>query len=120
MNRKIASAILIAAAAATNAFAETPTVVNEPFVSTKSRAEVQAELHAFKQAGVNPWSMSYDQLAGFKSTLSRQQVVADYLGARDEVAAINGEDSGSAYLAQAFAQRGNGRATLAGQPVNPQ
>jgi len=119
MKLKIASAVLIAAAAGA-AFAETPTVVNEPFVSTKSRAEVQAELFAYKQAGVNPWSISYNQLAGFKSSTSRQQVVAEYLSARDEVAAINGEDSGSAYLAQAFAQRTPTGPILAGHPVNAQ
>lgn len=119
MKLKIASAVLLAAAAG-SAFAETPTVVNEPFVSTKSRAEVQAELFAYKQAGVNPWSMSYNQLAGFKSNTSRQQVVAEYLAARDEVAAINGEDSGSAYLAQAFAQRTPTGPILAGHPVNAQ
>jgi len=118
MKLKIASALLIAAAG--TAFAETPTVVNEPFVSTKSRAEVQAELFAYKQAGVNPWSMSYNQLAGFKSNASRQQVVAEYLADRDEVAAINGEDSGSAYLAQAFAQRAPTGPILAGHPVNAQ
>jgi hypothetical protein len=120
MNRKIASALLIAAAAGSNAFAETPTVVNEAFVSTKSRAEVQAELFAYKQAGVNPWSTSYNQLAGFKSTLSRQQVVADYLRARNEVAALHSEDSGSAYFAQASTHRVNDSAILAGQPVNAQ
>lgn len=119
MKFKIATSVLIAAAAA-SAFAETPTVVNEPFVSTKSRAEVQAELFAYKQAGVNPWSMSYNQLAGFKSTTSREQVVAQYVAARNEVAAINSEDSGSAYLAQAFAQRTRTGEVLAGHPVNAQ
>ena len=119
MKFKIASALLVAAVAGT-AFAETPTVVKEPFVSTKSRAEVQAELFAYKQAGVNPWSTSYNQLAGFKSTASREQVVAEYLGARDEVAAINGEDSGSAYLAQASSQRTRSGPILAGHPVNAQ
>jgi hypothetical protein len=119
MKFKIASAVLIAAAAA-SAFAETPTVVKEPFVSTRSRAEVQAELFAYKQAGVNPWATSYNQLAGFKSSTSREQVVAQYLAARDEVAAINSEDSGSAYLAQTFAQRTRTGEILAGHPVNAQ
>jgi hypothetical protein len=117
MKLKTLSALLVAAAA-TSAFAETPTVVKDDFVSTRSRAEVQAELFAYKQAGVNPWSMSYNQLAGFKSATTRQQVVADYLAARDEVAAINSEDSGSAYFAQSVPQRTDERETLAGQPVN--
>ena len=120
MKVKIASAVLIAAVSA-GAFAETPTVVTEPFASTKSRAEVRAELSAYKKAGVNPWSTSYNQLAGFKSSANRQEVVAEYLAARDEVAAVNSEDSGSAYLAQAFAQRTRtGTPILAGHPVNAQ
>jgi len=117
MKLKTLSALLVAAAA-TSAFAETPTVVKDDFVSTRSRAEVQAELFAYKQAGVNPWSMSYNQLAGFKSATTRQQVVADYLAARDEVAAINSEDSGSAYFAKGH--RTVDSATLAGTPVNAQ
>jgi hypothetical protein len=120
MKFKIASAVLIAAATAGSAFAETPTVVKDDFVSTRTRAEVQAELLAFKQSGVNPWAMSYNQLAAFRSNLTRQQVVADYLAARDEVAAVNSEDSGSAYFAQALPHRTTTTATLAGRPVNAQ
>ena len=121
MRFKIASAVLIATVAA-GAFAdELPSIPTEPVVSTKTRAEVQAELIAYKQAGVNPWSTSYNQLAGFKSNRSRQEVMAEYLATRDEVAAINSEDSGSAYLAQAFAQRARTTGPiLAGHPVNAQ
>jgi hypothetical protein len=121
MRFKIASAVLIATVAA-GAFAdELPSVPTEPVVSTKSRAEVQAELLAYQRAGVNPWSTSYNQLAGFKSTASRQEVVAEYLAARDEVAALNSEDSGSAYLTQVFAQRARDTGPiLAGHPVNAQ
>jgi hypothetical protein len=118
MKLKIAS-IALAAAFAGAAFAETPTVVTEPFVSTKTRAEVQADLSAYKQAGINPWSTSYNPLRSFTSTLSRQQVVADYVAARDQVAAINGEDSGSAYFAQG-GKRLTSTPVLAGQPVNAQ
>lgn len=117
MKLKTLSAVVLAVAAA-GAFAETPTVVKDDFVSTRSRADVQAELFAFKQAGVNPWSMSYNQLAGFRSGLSREQVVADYIASRNEVAAVTSEDSGSAYFAQA--QRTSGSATLAGTPANAQ
>jgi PDZ domain-containing secreted protein len=113
-------ATLVVAAAATSAFAESPTIVKDDFVSTRTRAEVQAELFAYKKAGVNPWSISYNQLAGFKSATSRDQVVADYLSARDEVAAVNGEDSGSAYFAQAYPNGRTPGATLAGTPFNAQ
>jgi hypothetical protein len=118
MNRNIASALVVAAAAlAGSAFAETPGV-DLPFHGTKTRAEVQADLAAYKQAGINPWSTQYNPLKSFKSAASRQQVVADYIAARDNVAAFTGEDSGSAYLAQGAVQRT--RDTLAGQPVNAQ
>lgn len=117
MRFKTLSAVLVALAA-TSAFAETPTVVKDDFVSTRSRADVQAELFAYKKAGVNPWSMSYNQLAGFRSAVSRDQVVADYIASRNVVAAINGEDSGSAYFAQAH--RNGATTTLAGTPLNAQ
>ena len=68
--------------------------------ATKSRAEVVAELKEYKRAGVNPWSMSYNPLRTFKSTTTRDAVVAEFLGSRDQVAALYGEDSGSAYLAR--------------------
>jgi hypothetical protein len=119
MKFKIASAALIVAAAG-SAFAETPTIVEDDFVSSRTRAEVLAELHAYKQAGVNPWANSYNPLREFKSNTTREEVVADYLGGRDSVAAITGEDSGSAYFAQAPAQLGTAGAVLAGRPVNPQ
>lgn len=112
MNFKIASVALVVAAAG-NAFAESPTIVNDPFVSTRTRAEVQAELYAYKQTGVNPWSISYNQLRGFQGRLSREQVVAEFLAARNEVAAMSGEDSGSAHLAQGPARFAPASATLA-------
>lgn len=117
MKLKTLSAVLVALAA-TSAFAETPTVVKDDFVSARSRADVQAELFAYKKTGVNPWSTSYNQLRGFRSATSRDKVIADYIASRDEVAAINGEDSGSAYFAQAH--RNGATTTLAGTPVGAQ
>jgi hypothetical protein len=120
MNRKIASALVVAAAAiAGNAFAESPTVVKDTFVSVASRAQVNAELAAYKKAGVNPWSTQYNPLRSFQSTKSRADVTAEYIAARDQVNAFTGEDSGSAWLAQG-APRVNASSTLAGQPVNAQ
>lgn len=101
MNAKTLATLTLAFAAAGSAMAETPTIVTDNFVSTKSRAEVIADLAAYKKAGVNPWSISYNHLAGFKSQASRDQVVAGYLADRDAVAALNSEDSGSASLAHA-------------------
>lgn len=115
MNRKIATALVVAAAAvAGTAFAETPTP--EPvFHGSATRAQVQADLAAYKQAGVNPWSTSYNPLKGFQSAKTRAQVTAEYVQSRDAVAALNGEDSGSFFLAQ---HQGAVSPTLAGTPAN--
>jgi hypothetical protein len=119
MNRYIATVALATAAFAGNVFAETPTVVTEQFKSTATRAQVQADLAAYKQAGVNPWSTQYNPLRTFKSAASRADVTGAYVASRDQVAALNGEDSGSAWLT-ANAQRGTISQTLAGVPQNAQ
>lgn len=113
------ASFVLASAFAASAFAETPTVVTEPFVSSKTRAEVQAELAAYKQAGVNPWSTQYNPLRGFRSATTREAVTAEYIASRDVVRELGGEDSGSTYLAQ---QRSPAleSSTLAGQPRNAQ
>jgi hypothetical protein len=87
------------------------------FELTATRAQVQSELAAYRQARVNPWSTSFNQLAGFQSQRSRADVRAEYLASRDQVAAMGGEDSGSAYLTQ-LAARQHPSQYLAGQPVN--
>jgi opacity protein-like surface antigen len=90
----------------------------EQFNGTLSRAEVQSQLSAYKQAGVNPWSTSYNQLGQFNSGRSRADVRAEFLASRDQVAAMGSEDSGSAYLTQLAARRVDAGTNLAGQPVN--
>ena len=120
MNSKAIIAIAaFAALAGTAARADDITVDTTPFQSVKSRAEVQAELAQYTKAGVNPWSIRYNQLAGFQSVKSRAQVQAEYIAERDAVAALTSEDSGSAYLTQVAATRQVGT-TLAGTPVNGQ
>ena len=109
MNAKFAlTALVLSAGFAGSAFAESPTVVTDSFSSSRSRAEVQAELAAYRQAGVNPWSTSYNPLRSFKSTASRDAVVGEYLASRNEVRALTGEDSGSQYLAQRSAPANTG------------
>lgn len=93
--------LLLLAALAGNVRAETPTVVNESFVSTRTRAEVVAELAEYKKAGVNPWGASYNPLRQFRSVTAREAVAAAFIASRDEVKALHGEDSGSVYLARA-------------------
>lgn len=117
MNRNIAIALVLAAAAGTS-FADDITVDTTPFASTATRAEVQAELEGFKQSGVNPWSNRYNPLAQFNSQRTRAAVTAEYTQARDQVAAFNGEDSGSAYLAARNSEAVVATA-VAGQPRNP-
>ena len=117
MNRSIAIAA-IAFAAASSAFAESPVVDSTPFVSSRARADVQAELQQYKAAGVNPWAQSFNPLRGFQSTKTRAQVTGEYLQSRGETAALTGEDSGSAWLAARTPSVA--APVLAGQPVNAQ
>ena len=115
MNRYALAIALASIAAAGQAFADDITVETTPFVPSLSRAQVQQELAKFKAAGVNPWSQAYNPLKSFRSTASRADVTAEYVRSRDAVAAITGEDSGSAFLAGG--QRDDARSsTLAGQP----
>lgn len=120
MNSKTLLAVAaVAAIASSAARADDITIDTTPFQSARTRAEVQADLFQYKQAGVNPWSNRYNQLAQFKSSKSRDEVQAEYRAERAAVAALNGEDSGSAYLTQTAATRTVGT-TLAGTPVNAQ
>jgi len=99
MNTKSFLAIAaFATLAAGAARADDITVDTTPFQSQRTRAEVQAELAQYKQAGVNPWSMTYDPLKSFHSTTTREEVRNAYIADRSQVAALNGEDAGSVYL----------------------
>jgi hypothetical protein len=117
------SSILLAAALATAGFAAQADEADGSqfalqFNGTRTRAEVQAELAQYKQAGVNPWSIQYNPLNSFRSAKTRAQVQAEYLADRDAVAAFTAEDSGSAYLAAHKPVRA--ATQFAGQPVNAQ
>jgi hypothetical protein len=126
MNRKITSALAmttavlaIAAAAAIasgNAFADDITVESTPFVSTRTSADVKAEfLNDPMRHGANEWVMQYNQPTVFKGTLTPEQVRAAYITDRDEVNALNGEDSGSNYLATY--KNGRSATTVMGGPA---
>lgn len=118
-NAKTTFAAVLFAAFAGSALADDPTIVNEHFTGAKTRAEVNAELAAYKAAGVNPWATSYQPLKYFRSATSREAVVADYLASRNEVRALTSEDSGAAYLAQVRGVQAPDT-NLAGTPVNAQ
>jgi hypothetical protein len=117
MNRKSLLAALVLVASAGSALADDITIDNTPFVSTRTRAEVLAELQQFKASGVNPWSQNFDQLKAFRSATTRAQVSAEYLASREQTAATTGEDSGATWLA---ARKPAAAPVLAGQPVNAQ
>ncbi|WP_082615378.1 DUF4148 domain-containing protein [Acidovorax sp. Root267] len=94
--------------AAGPALADDITVDTTPFTSTRSRAEVQAELRQFQSSGVDPWSRTYNPLDHFQSKLTRSEVTRDYLLASEEAHAVMGEDSGSSYFARAASPSGSG------------
>lgn len=100
MNRTLALSLAIVLAAAGNAFADDITHDPHPFVSTATRAEVQEDLRQFRMAGNSPWADEYNPLSHFKSSMTRAEVTADYMGSRATVSAFTGEDSGSTYLAR--------------------
>jgi hypothetical protein len=86
--------------------------------SVRAAAPAQAAAAAGSYT-VSPWSTQYNPLATFRSTRTRAEVQAEYIRSRDAVAAMNGEDSGSAYLA-ATPRAVDASRQLAGQPVNAQ
>jgi hypothetical protein len=112
MTRKLASALTIASTAAalaavaaiasTNAYADDITVDTTPFVSTRTRAEVQAEVMGQAEQlrmASSEWTTQSNVASLPQSDLTRAQARADYIAARREVTALTSEDSGSAYLA---------------------
>ena len=112
MNRKLASTLAFAsttaavlafaAIASGNVYADDITIDNTPFVSSKSRAEVQAEVMG--QSGLlsnasSEWSLQMNGPAQPNSAYTREAAQAEYIASRDEVNARNAEDGGSSYFA---------------------
>ena len=75
--RFVLAASLLAASVTAPAWADDRTPDPAPTSSTLTRAEVQADLAAFKKAGVDPWSSKYNPLRHADSTKSRAEVQAD-------------------------------------------
>jgi hypothetical protein len=101
MNRKIALSLVLAAAAAGKTFAGDATMagdilVDPAFTPALTRAEVVADLQHSGAA----WSQEAGTVADFHGDRSRADVTAEYLAERGTVQAMNGEDSGSMFLAQ--------------------
>lgn len=110
MNRKLATTLTVVSTAAAafaftamasgNAYADDITIDTTPFVSSRTRAEVQAEVmgqaEALRMAG-SEWSSNVTAMS--PSAITRTEVTQEYIAARGTVNAFTAEDSGSAYLA---------------------
>jgi hypothetical protein len=97
-----AAALAFAAIAAGPAYADDITIDTTPFVSTRTRAEVQAEVSGQAEqlrAAGSEWSTQLNDPTAMSSTITRSEATQAYIAARQEVSARNGEDSGSSYLA---------------------
>lgn len=116
MNRNIASALVLTlAAAAGQALADDITIDPIAFHGSRTRAEVAAELVQYRASHVNPWSISYNQIAALHGTRTRGDVQREYLASRNAVAALTGEDSGAFYLARQVAESEPLRTNLASE-----
>ncbi|NML43904.1 hypothetical protein HHL11_09100 [Ramlibacter sp. G-1-2-2] len=107
MNRYLLATVVCAGAALANmAFAENYGEGWDPqptFHSTMTRAEVAAGVQQGQAQAFTGEDSGSAYLAAHApaSTTTRADAVADYKQSRNEVAAMNGEDSGSMMLAQA-------------------
>jgi hypothetical protein len=107
MNRQLASALAVVCAtaalalAAGTAYADDITLENSPFVGSRTRAEVQAELlgHAAAvRTAAGEWAMQDNDPVRIKSAYTSAEAKAEFKTSRPLVSALNGEDSGSAYF----------------------
>ena len=126
MNRKLASALSItitaaaglaaAAIASGNAYADDITIDTTPFISTKTRAEVRAEVMGQSlTSAASEWAMQLNHAPQPQSAYTREQVTAEYIAARNEVNSRNAEDSGSSDFATL--RRGMSAAVITAGPV---
>ena len=127
MNRKLASILTVtttaaavfaaAAIASGNAYADDITIDSTPFVSSKTRAEVHAEVMGQSELlriASSEWSTQLNQAPEPYRGRTSAQAKAEYIAARREVNALNAEDSGSSYLA-ALQRRMHDGVIMAGQ-----
>ena len=102
----VVAATLAAACMAGSAHAEYPSMDIINFVGTRTLADVRSEVmndRALVSTASNEWTTSPRQQP-MSTGLTRAEVQAEYLDARDEVRAITAEDSGSSWLAHAQPQ----------------
>ena len=98
----VAAASLAAALVTGNALAEGPIEQPAPFVGSRTRAEVQAEVlqgRAQLSSYGGEWKHQQQAALQASSGYTRQQAQAEYLAAREEVRAMTAEHGGSGYFA---------------------
>ena len=99
----LAAAVLGAALMTGSARAEGPIGDNSSFTSSRTRAEVKAELmrdrHQVTSAG-SEWAMQRGEPLQAANGYTRAQAQAEYIAARDEVRAMTSDDGGSSYIAR--------------------
>jgi CRISPR/Cas system-associated endoribonuclease Cas2 len=85
-----------AAMASGSAYADDITIDTMPAVLTASRDAIKAQ--ALQHTAFDEWTLQRNQVSVFKSSITAEQAKAQYAAARDEVSALNAEDSGSTYF----------------------
>lgn len=126
MNRNLPSAIAtgavatvallaVAVIASTPAYADDITAEQSPFVSSRTRQEVSAELKT-PYAGGNPWSGSYNMFQA-RSTATSAQIQSEYKVSRDKANGFHGEDSGSVLIMKAQGPLGPSSTGTMGAPA---
>lgn len=111
-----AAAVAVALVAPRNAYAESTAEYTTTLVGTRSRTDVQAELMGRSEllrTGSSEWAMQNNEPIALKSDETREQAKAEYKSARQDVIAVTGEDSGSAYY-QRQAMQVKASATMGG------
>lgn len=99
----VMAAMLGAAILTGEARAEGPIGEATPFTSSRTRAEVRAELMRDRDLAssyAQEWIAHASQPVQQASGHTRAQARAEYIAARDEVRAMNSEDGGASYLAR--------------------
>jgi len=122
MNRNLLS-VIASAAVATMALLAAATMTSmaayadeDPsFVSTRTRAEVTAELKT-PYPGGNPWAGSYNMFQT-RSAATSEQIQGEYIGNRDRANALHGEDSGSVFIMKAQGSVAASPASAMGAPA---
>jgi len=109
-----AAVVAAAVIASGNAFADDITIDTTPVASSASRAQPRSDL--LKRSDLpkyDEWSLQSNQVTQLKSAYTPAQARAQYTATRDEVRALNAEDSGSTY----FRKMPGGATSVMGGPA---